>query len=425
MGVNYTDTNSRSGANPPARLPWIRRRGRRTGGRAWRGGHQRSRRRPGGLRPVAGHLRREGGGACRPARPTSPGGDRADGGGHHPAGNDGARAGLRRLQSEARRQGPGARRRRGRRAPPHPDGQTRRRVRLRHRRHGREGGAGQDAGADEVILYSQEDFEEAIRKSTDGEGVNVIYDAVGQSTFEKGFNCLAPLGHMLLYGQASGPVGPLNTRILGPGSYYLSRPGLGNFTRTRGELEQRAGDVLQWVQSGDLKLHIHAVMPLKDASEAHRQLGGRETSGKLVLTPSTGRGPRGCARRGGGQPTTAGAPPTTSNGSGGMDEWIRVTARGLRLRRTSRGRLSGAARGWGAAARGRAAIGHVRHRLVPAPDHVRVCPGGLRDRLSGPAGRRPPSEQRGGPAGEELAGPGPGCAADGGSGGLPPKAPLG
>ena len=142
-----------------------------------------------------------------------------------------------------------------------------------------------DAGADEVILYTQEDFEEAIRKSTDGEGVNVIYDAVGQSTFEKGFNCLAPLGHMLLYGQASGPVAPLNTRILGPGSYYLSRPGLGNFTRTRGELEQRAGDVLQWVQSGELKLHIHAVMPLKDAAEAHRQLGGRETSGKLVLAP--------------------------------------------------------------------------------------------------------------------------------------------
>jgi NADPH2:quinone reductase len=142
-----------------------------------------------------------------------------------------------------------------------------------------------EAGADEVIIYTQEDFAEAVKKATDGQGVNVIYDAVGQATFEKGFGCLAPLGYMLLYGQASGPVPDLNTRLLSAGSCYLGRPGLANFTRTREELVQRAGDVLEWVRSGELKLHIHAVMPLTEAAEAHRQLRGRETSGKVVLTP--------------------------------------------------------------------------------------------------------------------------------------------
>jgi NADPH2:quinone reductase len=141
------------------------------------------------------------------------------------------------------------------------------------------------AGADQVILYTQQDFAEEVKKATDGAGVQVVYDAVGKTTFEKSISCLGRRGHMVLYGQASGPPAPMNPGLLGTGSLYLTRPGLGDYVVTRGELEQRAGDVLGWVKSGELKLRVEHVFPLSDAVEAHRQLESRATTGKLLLIP--------------------------------------------------------------------------------------------------------------------------------------------
>ena len=142
-----------------------------------------------------------------------------------------------------------------------------------------------EAGADEVILYTSQDFAEEVNKSTNGQGVEVVYDAVGQTTFDGSINSLARRGYMVLYGQASGPVPPVDPRVLGNGSKFLTRPGLGDYTVTRQELEQRAGDVLGWVKSGELKLRIEHVMALSEASEAHRQLESRLTTGKFVLIP--------------------------------------------------------------------------------------------------------------------------------------------
>ena len=142
-----------------------------------------------------------------------------------------------------------------------------------------------DAGADEVILYTSQDFAEEVNKSTNGQGVEVVYDAVGQTTFDGSISSLARRGYMVLYGQASGPVPPVDPRVLGNGSKFLTRPGLGDYTVTRQELEQRAGDVLGWVKSGELKLRIEHVMALSEASEAHRQLESRLTTGKVVLIP--------------------------------------------------------------------------------------------------------------------------------------------
>ena len=142
-----------------------------------------------------------------------------------------------------------------------------------------------DAGADEVIIYTQQDFAEEINKSTNGEGVEVAYDAVGQTTFDGSISSLARRGYMVLYGQASGPVPPVDPRILGNGSKFLTRPGLGDYTVTRQELEKRAGDVLGWVKSGELRLRVEHVMALSEAPEAHRQLESRLTTGKVVLIP--------------------------------------------------------------------------------------------------------------------------------------------
>jgi len=142
-----------------------------------------------------------------------------------------------------------------------------------------------EAGADEVILYTSQDFAEEVNKSTNGQGVEVVYDAVGQTTFDGSIKSLARRGYMVLYGQASGPVPPVDPRVLGNGSKFLTRPGLGDYTVTRQELEQRAGDVLGWVKSGELKLRIEHVMALSEASEAHRQLESRLTTGKVVLIP--------------------------------------------------------------------------------------------------------------------------------------------
>ena len=141
------------------------------------------------------------------------------------------------------------------------------------------------AGADNVILYTQQDFEEEIKKATDGQGVSIIYDAVGQTTFEKGLNCLGKRGYMALFGAASGAIGPVDSGVLRDGSRFLTRPSLGDYTSTRDELLQRANEVLAWVGSGELKLHVSQTLPLEQAVEAHRQLEGRQSTGKILLTP--------------------------------------------------------------------------------------------------------------------------------------------
>ena len=142
------------------------------------------------------------------------------------------------------------------------------------------------AGADTVINYAVQDFEAETKKATSGKGVQVVYDAVGKTTFDKSIACLAPLGMMALYGQASGPVPPVDFNSFGSGrSLFITRPGLASYTATRESLLWRANDVLGWVASGELKLHIGHTFPLSEASEAHRLLEGRATTGKVLLMP--------------------------------------------------------------------------------------------------------------------------------------------
>ncbi len=143
-----------------------------------------------------------------------------------------------------------------------------------------------EAGADEVILYTKQDFEAETKRITGGKGLQVVYDSVGKTTFEKGFNVLAPRGMMILYGQSSGPVPPFDAGILGAkGSLFLTRPSLFAYTATREELVQRAGDVLGWIRDGKLKLRMEFEFPLKDVAGAHRALEGRKTTGKVLLIP--------------------------------------------------------------------------------------------------------------------------------------------
>ena len=142
------------------------------------------------------------------------------------------------------------------------------------------------AGADHVILYTQSDFEQEVKAITSGKGVDAVYDSVGQATFEKGLNCLRPRGMMVLFGQSSGPVPPINPGILNPkGSLYLTRPGIGHYTATRDELAWRAGDVLDWVLDGSLKIRIDRTYPLKEVGQAHQALESRQTAGKVLLQP--------------------------------------------------------------------------------------------------------------------------------------------
>ncbi|MBI4637454.1 MAG: quinone oxidoreductase [Candidatus Rokubacteria bacterium] len=143
-----------------------------------------------------------------------------------------------------------------------------------------------EAGADEVILYTRQDFEAEVKRLTDGKGVQVVYDSVGKTTFDKGFNCLALRGMMVLYGQSSGPIGAFDPQVLNAkGSVFLTRPSLFHHVATRPELLQRAGDVLGWIRDGKLKLRTEFEFPLKDAAEAHRALEGRKTTGKVLLIP--------------------------------------------------------------------------------------------------------------------------------------------
>ncbi|MSS73610.1 MAG: quinone oxidoreductase [Candidatus Latescibacteria bacterium] len=142
------------------------------------------------------------------------------------------------------------------------------------------------AGADEVILYTQQDFEAEVKRLTDGQGVHVVYDSVGQMTFEKSLNSLRPRGYLVLFGQSSGPVPAFDPIVLSrKGSLFVTRPTLMNYTATREELLQRAGDVLGWIASGRLKLRIDRTFPLAEAAEAHRALEGRQTTGKVLLIP--------------------------------------------------------------------------------------------------------------------------------------------
>ncbi|MBC7920464.1 MAG: quinone oxidoreductase [Ferruginibacter sp.] len=142
------------------------------------------------------------------------------------------------------------------------------------------------AGADEVILYTQTDFEAEVKRLTDGKGVHVVYDSVGKTTFDQGLNCLRPRGYMVLYGGASGPVAPFDPMQLNAkGSLFVTRPALGHHVLDRAELLQRASAVLGWIAEGRLKLRIEHVYPLAEAGQAHRDLEARATTGKLLLLP--------------------------------------------------------------------------------------------------------------------------------------------
>jgi len=143
-----------------------------------------------------------------------------------------------------------------------------------------------EAGADEIIIYTTQDFETETKRLTDGEGVDVVYDGVGKTTFEKDLNVLRPRGYLVLYGASSGAVPPVDPMVLNKkGSIYLTRPSLHHYIHTREDLEHRSTDVLKMVARGALKLRIHKTYPLAEAATAHRDLEGRKTTGKLLLSP--------------------------------------------------------------------------------------------------------------------------------------------
>jgi NADPH2:quinone reductase len=142
------------------------------------------------------------------------------------------------------------------------------------------------AGADEVILYSEKSFEEEVKRLTEGRGVDVVYDSVGKATWEGSLNCLRPRGMMVTFGNASGPVPPVPPLTLtAKGSLFMTRPSLIHYISQREELEKRSSDLFDWLQSGKLKVHIGGEFPLAQAAEAQTRLADRLTSGKLLLIP--------------------------------------------------------------------------------------------------------------------------------------------
>jgi NADPH2:quinone reductase len=142
------------------------------------------------------------------------------------------------------------------------------------------------AGANHVVLYSKQEFDKEVKRLTDGKGVEVVYDSVGVDTFERSLNCLKPRGYMVLFGQSSGVVPPIDPGILAAkGSLFLTRPTLANYAATRDELNWRAGDLMKWVGTGELKLKIDHVFRLAEAGRAHQALEGRKTTGKVLLEP--------------------------------------------------------------------------------------------------------------------------------------------
>ncbi len=143
-----------------------------------------------------------------------------------------------------------------------------------------------EAGADEIILYTQTDFSAEVKRLTNGRGVHVVYDSVGQSTFGKSLDCLRPRGYMVLFGQSSGPVPLFDLgNLAGKGSLFVTRPSLLHYMIDRKELLQRTSDLFNWVAAGELTLRIDKTFPLAEAAEAHRQLEGRKTTGKILLIP--------------------------------------------------------------------------------------------------------------------------------------------
>ncbi len=143
-----------------------------------------------------------------------------------------------------------------------------------------------EAGADEVIVYTQADFEAEVKRLTGGKGVDVVYDSVGKATFDKSLNCLRPRGMMVLFGQSSGRVPPFDPQILNvKGSLFLTRPSLGPYIADRAELLWRANDLFTWLAGGQLKVRIDQVFPLAEAAQAHRYLQERKTRGKVLLIP--------------------------------------------------------------------------------------------------------------------------------------------
>jgi len=143
------------------------------------------------------------------------------------------------------------------------------------------------AGADEIILYTEHDFELEVKRLTGGAGLQVVYDSVGKTTFLKGLNCLARRGMMVLCGQSSGPVEPIDPQLLHrKGSLFLTRPSLFHYMASREELLARARDVLGWVADGTLTVHIDREYPLAEAAAAHRALEARQTTGKVLLIPA-------------------------------------------------------------------------------------------------------------------------------------------
>jgi NADPH2:quinone reductase len=143
-----------------------------------------------------------------------------------------------------------------------------------------------EMGADQVIIYTETDFEVAVKQITEGKGVDVVYDSVGKTTFDKGLNCLRPRGYMVLYGQSSGAVPPTDPQTLNAkGSLFLTRPTLIHYTADRAELLQRAHDLFQWIVAGELQVRIDQVFPLTQVAEAHRYMEARKSKGKVLLVP--------------------------------------------------------------------------------------------------------------------------------------------
>jgi NADPH:quinone reductase len=143
-----------------------------------------------------------------------------------------------------------------------------------------------DAGADEVIIYTKQDFDAETKRLTENKGVHVVYDGVGKSTFEKGLNVLRPRGYMVLFGGASGAVSPFDPIALSQkGSLFVTRPSLLHYIATRQELEHRSSDVFNMIVAGKLKLRVGHVYKLEEVQQAHRDLEGRKTTGKILLVP--------------------------------------------------------------------------------------------------------------------------------------------
>lgn len=142
------------------------------------------------------------------------------------------------------------------------------------------------AGADEVILYTQTDFADEVKRFTDGGGLDVVYDSVGKETFDRSLSCLRPRGYMVLFGQSSGAVPPVDPqRLNAGGSLYLTRPSLGHYAASADEISWRAGDIFAWIAAGELDVRIGETHPLADAGVAHERLTGRRTTGKVLLIP--------------------------------------------------------------------------------------------------------------------------------------------